>query len=186
MRDIAAAADISPANLYNYFKGKRELLFFCQDSSLDRMLASLEKSRRSRTSATEKLVSIIESHLRCVLDEVEGSAAHLFANGLPLYLHERIAVKRDRYERGIRNLIAAGVQSGEFTPCEPALVARAILGASNWSVRWFNPEGQLTAGEVASEFARYLVRGLSSRAASAGTPRRKKLAKISARRLLTR
>jgi len=181
MRDIAAAADISPGNLYNYFKGKGELLFFCQDSSLDRMLVSLEKSRRSRASATEKLVSIIESHLRCVLDEVEGSAAHLFANGLPARLHEQIAGKRDRYERGIRNLIAAGVQSGEFAPCEPALVARAILGASNWSVRWFNPEGRLTAGEVASEFARYLVRGLSAKAEPSSVGRRKRSGKAAPR-----
>jgi TetR/AcrR family transcriptional regulator, repressor of the ameABC operon len=29
MRDIAAAADLSPANLYNYFRGKNEILFFC-------------------------------------------------------------------------------------------------------------------------------------------------------------
>ena len=39
MRDIALAADLSPANLYHYFKGKDELLFYCQDRALDRMLA---------------------------------------------------------------------------------------------------------------------------------------------------
>src|SRR5947208_15683774 len=37
MRDIAAAAALSPANLYNYFRGKHDILFFCQDNSLDRM-----------------------------------------------------------------------------------------------------------------------------------------------------
>src|SRR5215470_46164 len=41
MRDIAEAAELSPANLYNYFPGKNDILFFCQDSSLDRMLAAL-------------------------------------------------------------------------------------------------------------------------------------------------
>ena len=30
MRDIAEAAALSPANLYNYFRGKHEILFFCQ------------------------------------------------------------------------------------------------------------------------------------------------------------
>src|SRR6202011_6308410 len=48
MRDIAAAADLSPANLYNYFQGKHEILFFCQDNSLDRMIAALERARHMR------------------------------------------------------------------------------------------------------------------------------------------
>jgi AcrR family transcriptional regulator len=160
MRDIAAAADISPANLYNYFKGKQELLFFCQESSLKRMLGALEKASRSRMGAATKLRMVIESHLRCVLDEVEGSAAHLQTNGLPRGLHQRLVVQRDRYERGIRSLIVAGMRSGEFVPCDASLVTRAILGASNWSVRWFHPEGPLNADEVAREFARYLIRGL--------------------------
>src|SRR2546429_3456106 len=55
MRDIAAAASLSPANLYNYFRGKHDILFFCQDNSLDRMIASLEKARRMRAGAAIKL-----------------------------------------------------------------------------------------------------------------------------------
>jgi len=41
--DIAAAAALSPANLYNYFRGKHEILFFGQDNSLDRMIAALDR-----------------------------------------------------------------------------------------------------------------------------------------------
>lgn len=160
MRDIAAAADLSPANLYNYFQGKHELLFFCQDLTLDRLLAALEKARRSRASAGEKLRMVIVSHVCCVLDEVEGSAAHLLTSALPPRLQRALVVKRDRYEEGVRYLIAAGTRTGEFVPCDPALAARAALGALNWSVRWFNPTGALTAAEIAEGFADYLVRGL--------------------------
>ena len=160
MRDIAEAASLSPANLYNYFRGKHEILFFCQDHSLDRMIAALEKARRLRSSAAEKLRLVIVSHLRCVLDEVEGSAAHLLTSALPPRLQRSLVGKRDRYEEGVRQLIAAGARSGEFVSCDAALAARAVLGALNWSVRWFSPEGPLTSAEIAEGFADYLIRGL--------------------------
>jgi AcrR family transcriptional regulator len=160
MRDIAAAAALSPANLYNYFQGKHEILFFCQDNSLDRMMASLDKARRLRASVAERLRLVIVSHVRCVLDEVGGSAAHLLTTALPARLQRSLIAKRDRYEEGVRQLIAAGSRSGEFVPCDPALLARAVLGALNWSVRWFSPQGTLTSVEVADGFADYLIRGL--------------------------
>jgi AcrR family transcriptional regulator len=160
MRDIAAAAALSPANLYNYFRGKHEILFFCQDNSLDRMIAALDKARRMRTNSATKLRMVIVSHLRCVLDEVEGSAAHLLTNALPLRQQRYLVTKRDTYEGGVRSLISAGMRSGEFVHCDPALAVRAILGGLNWSVQWFSPEGPLTAAEIADRFADYLIRGL--------------------------
>jgi AcrR family transcriptional regulator len=163
MREIAAAAALSPANLYNYFRGKHEILFFCQDNSLDRMIAALDKARRMRTSAATKLRIVIVSHLRCVLDEVEGSAAHLLTTALPPRQQRYLVSKRDKYEEGVRNLIVAGVRSREFAPCDTALAVRAILGGLNWSVQWFNPEGPLTAAEIAERFADYLIRGLLAR-----------------------
>lgn len=160
MRDIAAAASLSPANLYNYFRGKHDILFFCQDHSLNRMIAALEKACRLRAGSAIKLRMVIVSHLRCVLDEVEGSAAHLLNTALPPRQQRYLVTKRDRYERGIRNLIAAGMRTAEFAPCEPALAVRAILGGLNWSVQWFSPAGPLSAAEIAEKFADYLIRGL--------------------------
>jgi len=164
MREIAAAADLSPANLYNYFGGKHEILFFCQDNALDRLIANLQRTRRTRTqSASEKLRTIIHFHLHCVLDEVEGSAAHLLITSIPSDLQKRLLTKRDRYEQGVRHLIAAGIRSTEFLPADPALAARAILGALNSTIPWFNPQGPLTTEELADNFATYLIRGLQAK-----------------------
>jgi AcrR family transcriptional regulator len=165
MREIAAAADLSPANLYNYFRGKHEILFFCQDSALDRLIANLKKTRRSKATLTERLRSVIIFHLHCVLDEVEGSAAHLLTNSIPHQLQKRLLAKRDRYEQGFRHLVARGIRSGEFFPTDPALAARAILGALNSTVLWFNSQGRLTPDELAENFATYLIRGLQAKSA---------------------
>jgi AcrR family transcriptional regulator len=176
MRDIAAASDLSPANLYNYFRGKHEILFFCQDSTLDRLLAALQKTRRLRATSAQKLHAIVVSHLTCVLDEVEGSAAHFLTSALPHSLQQRIVGKRDRYEEGLRQLIAAGVRSGEFLPCNTALAARAILGALNWSVLWFRPDGALSAGEIADGLGGFLIRGLLTRPSASAIAKGKRAA----------
>jgi len=163
MRDIAEAAELSPANLYNYFQGKDEILFFCQDSSLDRMMASLERARQAKTGAAARLRLVIVSHLRCLLDEVEGSAAHLLTSALPPSQQRYLVAKRDRYELGVRNLIASGMRAGEFVSGDAPLVTRAMLGALNWSVQWFRANGPMTAEEIAEELADYLIRGLLAR-----------------------
>ena len=109
MREIAAEADLSPGILYHYFAGKHEILYFCQDRSLDRMLAAVESARASAAPAAEKLRAILVSHVHCLLDDVEGSVAHLAVEALPNDLRARIVAKRDRYERAIRSLIAEGI-----------------------------------------------------------------------------
>jgi AcrR family transcriptional regulator len=177
MRDIAAEAGLSPGNLYHYFRGKHELLFFCQDRALDQMLATLEAARLSSAPAIDRLAGVLRAHARCLLDELEGSAAHLEVDALPPELRGRIVSKRDRYERGIRRLVASGVRGGEFAPCDATLVTRAILGALNWTAGWFRPDGPKSASAVADELADYLVRGVVAprrragrRAGTGGTP----------------
>jgi AcrR family transcriptional regulator len=161
MREIAAEAGLSPANLYHYFNGKQELLYFCQDRSLDRMLAALDEPRPPEHPIRERLREVLVAHARCLLDEFDGSAAHLEVGGLPPELRQTLVDKRDRYERGVRRLVAEGIGSGEFAPCDPEIVTRAMLGAVNWSARWFRPDGPRRASSVAADLSDYLLRGLA-------------------------
>jgi AcrR family transcriptional regulator len=163
MRDIAAAADLSAANLYHYFDGKNDLLFYCQDRALDRMLAAVDAARRESRSATERLRVVFTAHLQTLLDEIEGATAHLQIDSLPPKLRDAIVKKRDSYERALRRLIADGIKSGELVDMDPAVVARAMLGAMNWTVTWFRPDGPETAAAVGEVISHFLVRGIAAR-----------------------
>src|SRR5258708_12592535 len=114
MRDIAAAAALSPANLYNYFRGKDDILFFCQDNSLDRMITTLDNARRMRTSAAIKLRIVIVSHLRCVLDEVEGSTAHLLTTALPRRQNHYLVPKPTTHQPAVRTLLVPSIPPRSF------------------------------------------------------------------------
>jgi AcrR family transcriptional regulator len=163
MRDIAEAADLSPANLYHYFRGKEEILFYCQDRTLDRMLAAIAAARRTSAPSASRLHGVLTTHLRTMLDEVEGASAHVQVDSLSPVLRARIVQKRDRYERALRRLVADGVAAGEFVQMDPAVVTRAMLGALNSTVTWYRPEGQVSADVIGDVIASFLVRGIAAR-----------------------
>ena len=163
MRDIADATGLSAANLYHYFDGKHELLVYCQDRALDRMLDSVAAARRASRSATDRLRVVLTAHVQTLLDDIEGATAHLQVESLPPAQRDAIVKKRDRYEHGLRRIIAEGITSGELVDLDPAIVARAMLGAMNWTVTWFRREGPDTADTVGEIIARFLTRGIASR-----------------------
>ena len=160
MREIAEEAGLSPGNLYYYFDSKDELLLFCQERTLELMLAAVDAAKAVGQSSAAQLRAVLRAHVHALLDELEGATAHLELDALPEALRAPMIRKRDRYERALRTLVTQGVARGEFAPCDAALVTRAMLGAVNWTARWFRPEGAQSADEVADNISAYLVKGL--------------------------
>jgi AcrR family transcriptional regulator len=167
MRDIAVAADLSPANLYHYFRGKNELLFFCQNRTLDQLLQALAAARRAGRPLVDRLHDLAATHVFCLIDEVEGSAAHLEVAALPPRLRAAILAKRDRYERGVRALVSDGIRRRELQPADATIATRAFLGSLNWTAHWFRPEGPQSPVAIAEQVAAFAVAGLSGAARAA-------------------
>jgi AcrR family transcriptional regulator len=160
VEEIAAALEMKKGNLYYYFRNKEEILFACHQYSLDRLLAILDEIERSGLPAEQKLRRLIRAFVHTILDELHGTALFLDLEALsPAHLRTVIA-RRDRFDKGMREVLKEGIRSGTFVYADAKLLSFAILGAVNWIPRWFSPDGPSTSDEIAERFADYLIAGL--------------------------
>lgn len=159
MRQIAETAKISAGSLYYYFKDKEELLFFCQDLTLDALLEMVQAARVLPRVDTQ-LNYLIQGHLKLLLDPRLAGPVHLEFDELPPALYQKLVRKRDRYERAVREIIEQGQVRGEIRAGDPKLQAFGLLGALNWTARWYNHQGPIPVSQVAEVFSEQLLGGL--------------------------
>jgi AcrR family transcriptional regulator len=163
MRDIAAELGMAVGNLYYYFEDKEDLLAFVQEDALAGLLAFAGRVRALDLPADARLYHLVVGHVVRLNDAREGtpgSLAHLELELLSPPRRRAIQELRDRYERQFRELLEEGTAAGDFRPADPGIDARLILGALNWTARWFRPGGAKSAREIGEEAATLLVSGL--------------------------
>ena len=160
MRDIAAELDMHVGNLYYYFRNKQDLLAFCQQDALDGLLSRARTVRKEELRADTQLFKLIYAHVHLLNYELPASLAHLEIEALEPEVRQPVLRQRDEYERLLRETVDEGIQSGLFRQTDPKVATLAILGAVNWTVKWFRPGGPAKIAEIARQFAEYLVMGL--------------------------
>jgi AcrR family transcriptional regulator len=162
MREIAAGLGMAPGALYYYFENKEDLLYACQVLSLRRLVKSASEIVRADQSPPEKLRALIRAHLGHILDELGGSFAHVEFHALPESKLVEVVSKRDAYERIVRRVIREGIAAGAFRKVDIKLAALTLLGALNWTVVWWRPEGNRTLKGVAEQIAETFLKGLEA------------------------
>lgn len=158
--EIASALEMTKGNLYYYFRNKEEILYACHDYSLDVLLGLLAEVQAESSRADDKLRKLILAFIHMMLDELQGTALTLDLQALSPVLLKRIIAKRDRFDRGLREIIQQGMDQGLFRAGDPKMIAFAMMGAVNWITKWFDPAGPMSSEEIGQRFADYLVGGL--------------------------
>ena len=162
VEQIATSLRMKKGNLYYYFRNKEEILFACHQYSLDRILDLLDDIERSDQEPDGKLRRLIVAFVHTILDELHGTTLFIDLEALTPSHLKTIIARRDRVDRGMRQIIADGIAAGAFAASDPKLISFAILGAVNWIPRWFRVEGPASSQEVADRFADFLMAGLRS------------------------
>ena len=165
MRDIAKACKCKPANIYNFFHGKEEILFeylYAQNMRLFEMIKHFENDRDTKSS--EQLREFILIHIKHVL-KYQKTSRTLFDTGLERLSknnREKVIFLRDEYDRILIGIIQRGIEAKEFSEIDPKLAARYIASMITRTIIWYSPKGQLSIDDVAEFIFNFSVNGLKS------------------------
>jgi AcrR family transcriptional regulator len=160
MQDIADRLGLTKGNLYYYFKSKQDLLFHCHMRSMEGSLAALAQVQAMDGSAADRVRALLMMHIRNILDESYGAVLLTDLENLSRPQRRDYIPLRDKFEHGLRDLIQAGMQAGEFPERNVTTIGFAILGGINWMCKWYNPKGPETSEQIAAAFADFYVDGL--------------------------
>jgi AcrR family transcriptional regulator len=162
-QDIADAVGLTRPALYHYVKSKDDLLAGLVDEIT--VVAAVEVAQiaqRATASATERLREIV-----VLLVQRQGDRGELFRlllrseADLPEPVAVAYATNRRAVLRSVTDVVAQGVQRGEFRPVTPSVAALGTLGIVNWVAWWYHPGSSHDLVAISAELAEQAIQGLA-------------------------
>ncbi len=138
IRDIAAAVGMLPGSVYYHFPSKEALLAAVYAAAIDKAIDTLRTAIAGHSDPWDRLEAAAIAHLGILVGG--GSIAVVIADGpnLPATARKDLIAQRHRYEAVFRELVAAV----DLPPgVRPSSFRLALMGALNWSLTWFRPDG---------------------------------------------
>ena len=140
LRQVAERASLGLGTLFNYISDKRDLIYLVFNEEVSGVTDVALAAPRSWQTINEKILSMIEQNFRLfgsepVLSRILLSEVLQHTPGFHLAAH--IAV-RDRFIRGMEEIVASAQQTGEMTSTDsPQLIARHIFFTYSAALRWW-------------------------------------------------
>lgn len=163
VRDIAEVAGILSGSLYAHIATKEDLYLEIVRRAAADFTAAVEPIVGSSFSPDEKLGKMIAAHL-AVIDQSRAWARVYLDDDNQLSQSTRGEARRLRrdYERLWDAVLDQGMTSGLFQVQDESITRLFILSALNGVLRWYRPDGRLSAAGVAEEFLPLVLRTLGA------------------------
>ncbi len=163
MRDIGISYGCRPANIYNFFSDKEEILFEVLREEMEQIIDPIKHMEdEDDTSPVEQLRFIIESHLEVTLS-YRRSAKLLFdiaLDNLSPEKRKKIIDLRDTYDRIIRKVIRRGIDTGYLPEVDVKLAGFMIASMITRTRIWFHPKKERSVSDLADFIFKFAFNGL--------------------------
>lgn len=162
-QDVADVLGIRQASLYYYFPSKEIALELVCMKGVEGFFEAASEVAAKKISATEKVRGLVEAHLAPLLDRADFVKTFLNERQyLPPLSRKKVGKLSRAYEKVIEKVIAEGVVAGEFRKgINPRLMTLGLLGMCKSVSAWHGKEPGFSIPEVAAEYARIILGGIS-------------------------
>src|SRR5450432_173827 len=162
LNDVAERLNITKPALYHYFRNKEEILLECYRLGTGLIEEILNDIASHDGTGLEKVEAFIYSYANVMTVNFGRCVMRLDEGDLSTAAFADVRGYKRKIDRRLRSFIQDGIADGSITPCDPKIATFSIAGALNWICIWYEPEGALSAKEIATQFARTLTRGLAA------------------------
>ncbi len=163
MRDIGIAYGCKPANIYNFFPDKEQILFEVLREEMEQIIRPIKHLEDDdQTSPVEQLKFIIECHLKVTLS-YRRSSRLLFdvaLDNLSPDKRKKIIDYRDTYDRIIRKVIRRGIDAGHFPEVDVKLAGFMIASMITRTRIWFHPKKGASVNQLSDFIFHFALNGL--------------------------
>jgi AcrR family transcriptional regulator len=162
MSDVATAAGLTKAGLYHHVSSKESLLYTVLDSGLDLTHSYVMEPLESIPEPLDRLKTMIDLHLRLVLEERNLEVTGLLheCKSLSTADRNRINRRKKEYVRMTTALIAEVTKKYGVKDVNPKIAAFALLGMLNWTYQWYKTSGSNSREEIVRTFQQIFLQGI--------------------------
>ena len=160
---MAERLNITKPALYNYFRGKDEILYECWAIGAERVDECIDEIAATGGTGLEKLRKLIISYAETMTTDYGKSLVRFDVRDLTEHNRKIVRLAKKKIDQAFRDYIGQGIKDGSIRPCDVKLSAFAIAGSLNWIGHWYQPGGALEAEAIAREFAIRLTEGLATK-----------------------
>lgn len=159
VRMLAQEMGIKSGSLFHHFRDKQEILAAVIEEGTQNALtlarAALDDAGSDPLS---RLHVMARAHLDTLLTDRNAHVVALYEwRRLDDAARDHLTHLRDAYEGLWNDVIDEAIEAG-LVAGDRALVARFVLGALNWTVRWYDPDGPRSPEQLADELVNMLTR----------------------------
>ncbi|KUJ87165.1 MAG: TetR family transcriptional regulator [Halomonas sp. 54_146] len=158
VRMLAQVMGIKSGSLFHHFKDKQEILAAVIEEGTHNALIIARKALNECAAEPEaRLRAMARAHLETLFTDRNAHVVALFEwRRLDPAARAHLSHLRDAYESLWVGVIDDALQAG-LIHGDRFLVSRFVLGALNWTVRWYDPSGPRSPDDLADELVAMIM-----------------------------